>query len=60
LRNRDQKLQRLLQGKRRLRKRTVRLKHQLESIQASRAWELLAMLRRVKAKITSSLRVGSS
>jgi hypothetical protein len=60
LRNRDQKLQRLMQGKRRLRGRTVRLKHHLESIQASRAWRLLAMLCRVKAKITSFLRVGSS
>jgi hypothetical protein len=60
LRNRDEKQQRLIQGKRRLRRRTVKLKHQLESIQASRAWGLLAMLRRVKAKITSSLRVGSS
>jgi flagellar motility protein MotE (MotC chaperone) len=60
LRNRVQKQQRLMQGKRRLRRRTVRLKHELKSMRASRAWRLLEVLRHIKAKITTLLGKSSS
>jgi hypothetical protein len=51
LRDRDQEQQRLIQQRRRLRKRTTRLKRELESVRASRAWRLVEVLRRGKARL---------
>jgi tRNA (mo5U34)-methyltransferase len=59
LRHSREKEQRLIQQRQRLRRRTLRrtlrLKRQLQSMQASRSWRLVEMLRRIRAKIS---RVG--
>jgi hypothetical protein len=48
---RDQKLRQSTEKQQRLRRRTLRLKQQLQSMQASWCWRLVEVLRRTKAKI---------
>jgi SAM-dependent methyltransferase len=53
VRDQDRRLRELREKQRRLRKRRRLLEEQLESIQGSRAWKLVGVLRRVKAKALS-------
>jgi hypothetical protein len=54
------KQQRLVRQRRRLRSHNVRLEERLESMQTFRAWRLVQVLRRIKARALSIYRRSRS